>query len=112
MPHAQLCPKQHTCILTLQCQCQGWKTSACRNKPVRVQVPRIAVEATTFQGLLQYNASPGKTVFIVSNSKAAGKTGKILYTFGTGVPERSCAFRPFFESFMADLQRELRLRVT
>ena len=74
---------------------------------MHAQVPRIAVEATTFDGLLFYNAVPGKTVFIVSNSKAAGKSGNILYTFGTGVPERSCAFRPFFESFMADLQKEL-----
>ncbi len=71
-------------------------------------MPRIAVEATTFGGLLAYPAVPAKTVFIVSNSKAAGKSGNILYTFGTGVPERSCAFRPFFEAFMGELQQQLR----
>ena len=66
------------------------------------------MEATTFDGLLAYPAVPAKTIFIVSNSKAAGKSGNILYTFGTGVPERSCAFRPFFEAFMGDLQQQLR----
>lgn len=69
-----------------------------------MQVPRIALAASTFNGLLAYPAVPRKTMFLISISKAAGKTGSLYYTFGTGVPERSCAFKPFIMSFLKDVQ--------
>lgn len=75
---------------------------------VPVQVPRVALAASTFKGLLTYPAVPNKTIFIISISKAAGKTHSMYFTFGTGVKERSCAFRPFFEAFMTELQKELK----
>ncbi|KAK9811700.1 hypothetical protein WJX72_008597 [[Myrmecia] bisecta] len=70
-------------------------------------IPRIAVAPTTFGDLLAYPAIPNKTVFLLSNSSAAGATGSLWYTFGSGTPDRACAFKPFFEAFMADLQKEL-----
>ena len=66
------------------------------------QVPRIALEASTFDGLLAYPAVPARTVFLVGIAKAAGKTGNLFYTFGMGDANRSCAFKPFFEAFMGD----------
>ena len=47
-------------------------------------------------------------MFLISISKAAGKEKSLFYTFGTGVPERSCAFKHFFESFMKDLQKNFK----
>ena len=72
-----------------------------------LQVPRVAIGAGTFDGLLAYPATPGKTVFFMSVSKAADVTGNLFYTFGTGDHERACPFKPFFESFMGDLQQLL-----
>lgn len=73
-----------------------------------LQVPRIALAASTFGGLLSYPAVPRRTMFLISISKAAGKEKSLFYTFGTGVPERSCAFKHFFESFMKDLQKNFK----
>ena len=72
-----------------------------------LQVARVALKAGMLDGLLAYPATPGKTVFIVSISKAASVTGNMFYTFGTGDNERACALKPFFESFMGDLQQLL-----
>ena len=72
------------------------------------QVPRIALESTTFGDLLFYPAKPGKTVFIISISRIAEATGSLWYTFGSGDEVRSCPFKPFFEGFMGDLQAQLR----
>ena len=72
-----------------------------------LQVVRVALEASTFDGLLAYPATPSKTVFYVSISKAASVTGNMFYTFGTGDHERACSLKPFFESFMGDLQKLL-----
>ncbi|KAK9827964.1 hypothetical protein WJX81_002557 [Elliptochloris bilobata] len=71
-------------------------------------VPRIALDNSTFGGLLAYPAVPGKTVFLLNINKAAGKTGNLFYTFGTGDALRACPFKPFFERFMGDLQTQLR----
>ena len=73
-----------------------------------LQVPRVALESTTFDDLLFYPAVPGKTIFLVSISKIAQRTGNLLYTFGTGDDVRACPFKPFFEKFMWDLQTQLR----
>ena len=72
------------------------------------QVPRVALESTTFGDLLFYPAKPGKTVFIISISRIAEATGSLWYTFGSGDDVRACPFKPFFESFMGDLQAQLR----
>lgn len=80
-----------------------------KNCPVPV-VPRVVTEASTFNGLLAYPAVPGKTVIMLMLGKAAEATGSLFYTFGTGDFTRSCAFKPFFEAFMGDLQKELRAR--
>ena len=72
------------------------------------QVPRIAIRSSTFDGLLSLPTSKGKTVVIFNIGKAAAKTNDILFTFGTGIPERACIFKEFFLGFMRDLQRELR----
>lgn len=61
------------------------------------QVPRIAVAATTFDGLLARPTVPGKTVFLLNVGKAAGATKSLFYTFGSGTPQRACPFKPFFE---------------
>ena len=71
------------------------------------QVPRIAVRASRLGGLLRSPTSPGKTVVILKVAKAAATSGDLLYTFGTGRPERSCVFMGFFLDFMKDLQAEL-----
>ena len=55
------------------------------------QVPRIALKASTFEGLLAYPSVPSKTVFIMSIKAAAGKTGSLDYTFGA----RWCPFLSF-----------------
>ena len=69
------------------------------------QVPRVALAASTFSGLLSYPAVSGRTMFLISISKAAGRERSLFWTFGTGMPERSCAFKPFFMSFMKDIQQ-------
>ena len=74
----------------------------------RMQVPRIALATSTFRGLLAYPAVPQKTIFLMSISKAAGKTGSLYYTFGTGVPERSCVATNFIMSFLKDVQAGLK----
>ena len=72
-----------------------------------VQVPRVALAASKFGGLLSYPAKPGKTVFFLNISKAAGMERSLFWTFGTGVPERSCPFKPFMMSFLKDVQKQL-----
>lgn len=72
-----------------------------------MQVPRIALAASTFNNLLAYPAVPQKTMFLLSISKAAGKTGSLYYTFGMGVPERSCVATSFIMSFLKDVQAGL-----
>jgi hypothetical protein len=73
-----------------------------------MQVPRVALSASTYKGLLTYPAVPKKTMFLISIAKAAGKAHTLFYTFGTGTPDRSCAFKPFFEAFMTELQKTLK----
>ena len=72
------------------------------------QVPRIALAASKFRDLLSYPATPGKTIFFLNISKAAGRERSLFWTFGTGVPERSCVFKPFMMSFLKDVQQGLR----
>ena len=72
-----------------------------------MQVPRIALAASTFNSLLAYPAVPQKTMFLISINKAAGTTGSLYYTFGTGVPERSCVATSFIMSFLQDVQAGL-----
>ena len=72
------------------------------------QVPRIAVKSSRLDGLLLFPTVEGKTVFIFQIGKAAAKTKDILFTFGTGSPERACVFKGFFLEFMNDLQKVLR----
>ena len=72
------------------------------------QVPRIAIRASTFDGLLSSPTEPGKTVIILKIAEAAAKTKDIWFTFGTGDPDRACVFKDFFISFMRDLQTELK----
>lgn len=69
----------------------------------------MPLRETTLGGLLPESdpAIPGKTVFFFSAGKAAEKTGCLFYTFGAGVPERSCAFMPYWKEFMTDLQAAL-----
>lgn len=74
------------------------------------QVPRIAVRPSRLGGLLRLPTKPGKTVVILKVAKAAAESGDLLFTFGTGSPERSCVFMNFFLQFMKDLQAELRRR--
>ena len=74
---------------------------------VSFQVPRIALAASKFGGLLSYPAKPGRTVFFLNISKAAGKERSLFWTFGTGVPERSCPFKPFMMSFLKDVQKKM-----
>ncbi|MGB3292151.1 MAG: hypothetical protein WBB01_04045 [Phormidesmis sp.] len=71
------------------------------------QVPRIAVRASTFDGLLPAPTAPGKTVIIFKIAEAAAKTRDIWFTFGTGEPERACVFKDFFLNFMRDPQQTL-----
>ena len=73
-----------------------------------LQVPRIAVNSSDFDGLLSSPTSPGKTVIILKIAEAAAKTKDISFTFSTGSSERACVFQEFFLQFMNDLQRELR----
>jgi hypothetical protein len=72
------------------------------------QAPRIATQASTFDGLLSSPATPGKTVFILKIAEAAAQTGDLLFTFSTGRAERACVFQGFFLSFMKDVQQKLR----
>ena len=74
------------------------------------QVPRIAVRDSTLGGLLTSPARAGVTVVILKVGQAARRTGDLLFTFGTGSPERACVFQEFFLSFMRDLQATLRAR--
>lgn len=71
------------------------------------QVPRIAVRASTFDGMLSYPTIPGETVVILQIAKAAAETKDIWFTFGTGTSTRGCVFKDFFLNFMQDLQQEL-----
>jgi hypothetical protein len=71
------------------------------------QVPRIVTTKTTFGGLLAYAARPSGTVVLLELAKAAGKSGNIWFTFGTGSAARGCPFFGFFQAFMRDLQQEL-----
>lgn len=73
-----------------------------------LQVPRIAVKSSRFDGLLKRPTKPGRTVFILKIAEAAAKTQELEFTFGTGGPERLCVFMDFFLAFMKDLQNELR----
>ena len=72
-----------------------------------VQLPRVITAPTTFNSLLAYPARPNATVVMLQIAKAAGATGDLCYTFGTGPGQRGCLFRPFFEAFVGDLQKEL-----
>jgi hypothetical protein len=76
--------------------------------PPTPQVTRIAVKASTLDGLLSSPTTPGKTVVILNVGKAATKTKDLHFTFGTGYSERACVFMDFFLAFMNDLQQELR----
>lgn len=73
-----------------------------------LQVPRIAIKASTFDGLLSSPITPGKTVLILQIAKAAAQTKDIWFTFSTGKSERACVFKDFFLNFMNDLQKELK----
>jgi hypothetical protein len=70
-------------------------------------VPRIATEATDFNGLLRSDTTPGKTVLIYQIEKAAAESGEISFTFGAGLPARQCVFKDFFLAFMNDLKATL-----
>ena len=72
-----------------------------------LQVPRIAVNSSNFDGLLSFPTTPGETVIIHKIAEAAAKTHNIFFTFGTGTSERACVFKDFFLAFMKDLQKEL-----
>lgn len=67
-------------------------------------MPRIAREASTFNGLLRYDAVPGRTIFNLAISNGAKEKGSLYYTFGTGTEERACAFLPYWKAFMSDLR--------
>ena len=72
------------------------------------QVLRIAVAASTFNGLLWLPTQPGHTVIIFKIGRAAAETGNIYFTFGAGGPDRVCVFKDFFLSFMQDVQQVLK----
>ncbi len=74
------------------------------------QVPRIAIRASTFDGLLSSPTQPGKTVVIFKIAEAAAKSKNIWFTFGTGDLERACVFKDFFLDFMRDLQQTLQAK--
>jgi hypothetical protein len=76
--------------------------------PLTLQVPRIAVKASTFDGLLWLPTRPGQTVIILKIGRAAVQTGDIFFTFSSGGPERVCVFKGFFLRFMQDLQQVLK----
>jgi hypothetical protein len=76
--------------------------------PLTPQAPRIAVQSSTFDGLLSSPTNAGKTVVIFQISKAAVKTRDLHFTFGAGTPERNCVFKDFFLAFMNNLQQELK----
>ncbi|MDY6900728.1 MAG: hypothetical protein SWZ49_22015 [Cyanobacteriota bacterium] len=78
------------------------------SNPLTPQVPRIAVKASTFDGLLSSPTVPGKTVVIFKIGEAAKQTHDINFTFATGSDERVCVFKDFFMEFMRDLQQELK----
>ncbi|MEM7033475.1 MAG: hypothetical protein AAF629_28245 [Chloroflexota bacterium] len=78
------------------------------NHPLTPEVPRIAVKASTIDGLLRQPTTPGKTIFICKIGKAAAETGNLDFTFGTGEAERACVFKDFFVAFMTDVQCELK----
>jgi hypothetical protein len=69
-----------------------------------------SIRASKLGGLLWFATRPGKTVVILKVAKAASASHDLLFTFGTGKPERACVFMNFFLSFMRDLQVELRRR--
>ena len=73
------------------------------------EVPRIAVGASTFNGMLSYPTIPQETVVILQIAKAAAETKDLRFTFGTGTSERGCIFKDFFLNFMKDLQYELQI---
>jgi len=72
------------------------------------QVPRIAVRSSKLGGLLAFPTRAGQTVIILKIAKAAAETKDLLFTFGTGRPERACVFMDFFLAFARDVQGALR----
>jgi hypothetical protein len=76
--------------------------------PLTPEVPRIAVRPSRFDDLLLFPTRTGWTVVIYKIGRAAAETHDLLFTFGTGRPERACVFMDFFLGFMRDLQRTLR----
>lgn len=73
------------------------------------QAPRIAIKASTFNGMLSYPTIPRETVVILQIAKAAAETKDLRFTFGTGTSERGCVFKDFFVNFMKDVQYELQI---
>lgn len=71
------------------------------------EVPRIAIKASTFNGMLSYPTIAGQTILVLNIAKAAAETKDLRFTFGTGTSERSCVFKEFFVNFMKDVQYEL-----
>src|SRR5207247_9018197 len=54
------------------------------------EVPRIAVRPSRFDDLLLFPTRKARTVVIYKIGRAAAKTNDLLFTFGTGRPERAC----------------------
>src|SRR5262249_14034039 len=77
------------------------------NHPPTLQVPRVAVKPSRLGGLLWGPPRPGWAGVVPENGRAATRTHDLLFTFGTGRPERACVFMSFFLAFMRDLQKEL-----
>ena len=71
------------------------------------QVLRIATMSSTFDGALKTPVTAGWTIIVFKIGRAAADTGSLMFTFGTGGPDRLCVFKDFFLAFMADLQRNL-----
>ncbi len=72
------------------------------------KVPRIAVRASTIDGLLRKPTIPGLTIFILEIGNAARQTGSPSFTFGAGSENRACPFRHFFLEFMTEVQTMLK----
>lgn len=71
------------------------------------------MKASTLNGLLSYNAVPGRTVFVLANGKVATATGNLEYLFAPRAQpkdpkepkeERGCVFFPYWKDFMERLQ--------
>ncbi|CAM9775686.1 unnamed protein product [Ascophyllum nodosum] len=76
--------------------------------PMTIQTPRIAIRDTDIDGILDKPARAKWTVFVLNIRAAANETKDLLFTFGAGVDKRQCAFKFVFQSFMKDLQQELK----